>query len=251
MQPLKVFEVNGGRVEQDAQRYRLCIPPTTDRVYADAQLDDYAHPTQTFAAQFANTAPQHLKLRARFSHARMRGTAGFGFWNHPFGQRGEVLAPPCNVWFMHSSPESNLQTKRGFVGHGFKAAMLDSSGAIPSSVMQQSWITRLANRIGEIVLRAPAIAKIAMRTAQTLVRASEAQLSLDMSEWHSYEIHWQRNAAEFFVDGACVLCAPHAPDLALGFVAWVDNYFAIAADGAYKFGYVACEHEQWMEIKFD
>src|SRR5512143_1810645 len=90
--------VNGGRVERDGTgtRLRLVIPPTRAEAYADAQLDDYDH---GIPRHFTNLPPQHLRIRARFSHSEMKGTAGFGFWNHPFSRTGAVLDPPSNVWF--------------------------------------------------------------------------------------------------------------------------------------------------------
>ena len=102
---LKPHLVNGGWIEWDGERVRLLVPPTSASAYTDAQLDDYDH---ALPRRFANHPPQRLKLWARFSHPAgvLKGTAGFGFWNHPFTRQGAVLEPPRNVWFFYSSPES-------------------------------------------------------------------------------------------------------------------------------------------------
>jgi hypothetical protein len=252
---VKTHCVNGGHVQWDGDLVRLTIPPTTEAAYADAQLDDY-DATQRI---FANAPPQLLKLRARFSSNQLKGTAGFGFWNAPFGQEGQVLATPCNVWFFHGSSESDMRVVRGLPGHGFKAAMLNSP-QIPSGQMRRtchqmaairSQVRRILAKTLDKILSLPVASQIAMRAAQAIVNAKEAMLNLDMTAWHTYELDWQRDYATFRVDGIEVLRAPKPPNTKLGFVAWIDNYRAIAANGKYAFGYVACPHEQWLELHLE
>ena len=240
--------VNGGRVEQlDAgendRHYRLSIPPVTDAAYADAQLDDYA---KSVPMQFANHPPQHLALRARFSHpqSQLKGTAGFGFWNHPFGQEGQLLAAPCNAWFFYGSAESNLRVKPHFAGHGFTAAVLQSP-PIPST---QNPASRALLRGLDRLLQIKPISRLLMATAQQMVRADAQILDLDMTQWHTYEVIWDKRSTRFVVDGREVLRSVVSPAGPLGFVAWIDNYRAIAANSQYQFGYVACPYEQWMDL---
>jgi hypothetical protein len=241
---LKRFEAGSGRVTGSGTTFRLTLPPVGDSHYADAQLDDYAHPP---ASQFFDRAPLRLTVRARFSHSAMAGTCGFGFWNHPFGPRGEVLAPPCNVWFFNASEHSNMQVLRGSRGSGFKAAVLDSGSWMPRLPDQ---LLRMANGIANAALRLPVLPGLMLAGAQRAVRATERDLeNIDLTAWHDYRIDWLKHEAAFFVDGAEVLRAPKPPKCALGFVAWVDNYRAVAANGNYAFGYVACAEQQWMEIE--
>jgi hypothetical protein len=241
---LKRFEAGGGRVAVDGATMRLTLPPVGDGHYADAQLDNYAHPPKS---EFFNRAPMRLTVRARFSHSAMAGTCGFGFWNHPFGLRGEVLAPPCNVWFFNASAHSNLQVLRGSRGYGFKAAMLDSGSWMPRL---PGWLLRAANGIANAAMRLPVLPGLMLAGAQRAVCAAERDLDgIDLTAWHEYCIDWCKHEAGFFVDGCEVLRAPKPPGCALGFVAWVDNYRAVAANGNYAFGYVACAEEQWMEIE--
>ncbi len=234
---------------RDGAVVRLSIPPTTRTAYADAQLDDYDHAVRVFV----NLSPQHLHIRARFSHGAgaLKGTAGFGFWNHPFTQQGEVVEPPRNVWFFYGSPESNMQVARGMPGHGFKAATLLSP--LPAG---EGWarasLSRTLVSLGNLALKLPIISSLAMRAAQRMVHAHEAMLNFDMTQWHDYELLWQRDEVVFCVNGREVLRAPKPPRGPLGFVAWIDNYRATAtSDGRYEFGYVDVMEEQWLEMEIN
>lgn len=240
---MKAYTVNGGLVEQIDGVYRLSIPPATDSAYVDAQLDDY---DKTLPMRFAHQPPQHLAVRARFSHpqGQLKGTAGFGFWNHPFGQAGQLLAAPCNVWFFHASQESNLRVKPHFAGHGFSAAVLHSP-PIPST---QNTVSRTLLHGLDRLLRIKPISQVLMAAAQKLVQADEQALDLDLTQWHTYEVIWEKHATCFLVDGRAIMRSSVSPRGPLGFVAWIDNYTAIATNGQYQFGYVACAHEQWLEL---
>lgn len=237
-------EIGGGGVLRIDSAALLQIPALDGSAYANAQIDSYSRSTPH---QFSFKPPLELTLHARFSHNVMHGTSGFGFWNHPFGAQGDVLAPPCNVWFFHASAESNMQVKPGQPGHGFKAATLDSGGwlpRLPGRMMQ------LANGVASRLMRNTALARLLLRGAQVAVRAHEQVLDhIDRTQWHSYRISWQRDIACFFVDEALVLRAPAPPRNKLGFVAWVDNYRAIAADGQYAFGLLRCDQPQSLELK--
>ena len=224
--------VNGGRVEQEGDLFRLVIPPTSDTVYSDAQLDDYGQ-DKDYDAQlraFANEPPRTLRVQARFSSNALKGTAGFGFWNAPFGPTGQVLALPSNLWFFHGSPESDLRVVRGLPGFGFKAAMLNSPQMPMSQMRRTSEVRRILSYSLNKILSLPLLSRAAMRVAQAIINAKETVLQLDMTQWHDYELDWLRDIAIFRVDGREVLRAPKPPRRKLGFVAWIDNYKAIAAD---------------------
>ncbi len=249
MRALKDHLVNGGRIERAGSVIRLVIPPVTGMAYTDAQLDDYEH---TLPRRFANSPPQRLRLRARFSHPSgvLKGTAGFGFWNHPFTREGQVVEPPRNVWFFYGSPESDMQLVRDVPGHGFKAATLHTSLPVGKQ-SALAGLTRAMTVAGNIALKLPGVSALAMAAARSLVRAHEALLDLDMTQWHRYELDWLPGSVIFRVDGRVVLRAP-APPGPLGFVAWVDNYRAVATcRGAYAFAYVDVPAEQWMELEFE
>ncbi len=243
--------VNGGRVEREGELIRLIIPPATSAGYVDAQLDDYDH---ALPRAFVNRPPQHLRLRARFSHpaGTLKGTAGFGFWNHPFTREGGVLAAPQNAWFFYGSPESDLQLAKGVPGHGFKAASLSSSLPGREARGLRAGIAQVVMATGNLALRLPFVSSLAMSAAHNLVSAQEMPLDLDMTQWHDFALDWLQDEALFSVDGRVVLRATKPPRIALGFVAWVDNYRAIATpDGRYEFGFVDAPAAQWLEMKLE
>jgi len=247
---LKEHLVNGGRVEHAGDVVRLIIPPSTHTAYTDAQLDDYEH---ALPRRFSNMPPQRLHLHARFSHpaGALKGTAGFGFWNHPFTREGGVIEPPCNVWFFYSSPESDMQIVPGMPGHGFKAASLHTPLPPADQRGVRAGLTKAMMVAGNLALKLPGVSALAMAAARSIVRAHEALLDLDMTQWHRYELDWLPDVAVFRVDGEEVLRAP-SPRGPLGFVAWVDNYRAVAArSGEYAFAYVDVPEAQWMELEIE
>jgi hypothetical protein len=248
---LREHLINGGQITHTGAVICLKIPPTSDAAYVDAQLDDYDHPRR----EFANVPPHTLQLRARFSHpiGKLKGTAGFGFWNNPFSQTGSVVEPPSNVWFFYGSPESDMQVVPNMPGHGFKAAVLDSL-PLPSGdrigVSRSKSLTNVIVAAGNLALRIPIVSSLAMRAAQRMVHAHETVIDHDITKWHDYSIWWMRDAAIFHVDGHEVLRAPRPPRGTLGFVTWIDNYRASATrDGRYEFGYVDVAEEQWLELQ--
>lgn len=247
---LREYLVNGGYIERDGNVVRLVIPPTGDHAYTDAQLNDY----DPLARLFADMPPQHLRIRARFSHTAgaLKGTAGFGFWNHPFTQTGGVIEPPSNVWFFYGSPESNLQLAPNVPGNGWKASSLTTSLSA-GNAGRPNPITRLMVAAGNVALRVPGVSRLALAAARRMVSAHETRLDCTMAEWHDYHLDWRRDEVIWRVDGLEVLRAtgrvPHGP---LGFVAWIDNYRATAtADGQYEFAYVAVPETQWLELRIE
>jgi len=247
---LKPHLVNGGWLERDGQRFRLLVPPTCASAYTDAQLDDYDH---ALPRRFSNHPPQQLKLWARFSQPAgvLKGTAGFGFWNHPFTRQGAVLEPPRNAWFFYSSPESCTPLGSPLPGGGFYAAVVNSPLPSTEDEGRAAMLTRALIRLGNLALRLPGISALALVAGQTFVRARAVPLHLDMTAWHLYELDWLPATTVFRVDGQEVMRAS-SPAGPLGFVAWIDNYkIAAARGGGYAFGFVETDRAQWVELSFD
>jgi len=100
------LELNGGRV-LPGKTWRLHLDPAEDG-YADAQLDDYGGLARRAYRWHRGTS---MTLRARFSHlaGELIGTAGFGFWNAPFGDPtvGWPTLPKA-TWFFYASTPSDL-----------------------------------------------------------------------------------------------------------------------------------------------
>ena len=69
-----------------------------------------------------------------------------------------------------------------------------------------------------------------------------------MDSWHTYILEWRQTEARFWVDDKLILIAPQPPTRPLGFVAWLDNQYAIATPrGVMHFGSVPCGPE-WFGI---
>jgi hypothetical protein len=229
---------------------RMALPGVQQGVYADAQIDDYGKRAR---AAFPWKPPLSMTARARSSlpaatttsvpeNANMlRGTAGFGFWNYPFSVRGDILMLPEAVWFFYASPPSNMALVPGVRGWGWKAQVIHAMRAeallatIPAA-LTTGW-ARLSGNI-----------QPASRWLQRVSGAKESILEADMTVWHDYRLEWHEREAIFWVDNQCVLRATLPPTRPLGFVAWLDNQYAIASpQGILRFGTVTTEPE-WFEL---
>jgi hypothetical protein len=207
----------------------------------DAQIDDY----QGVARRHLPWRPPlRLTVRARASHpvGELVGTAGFGFWNAPFGVGTSLPALPRAVWFFYASPPSDMALAAGVPGRGWKATVIDAG----------RWQAKLllpGAPLGFLLMRLPALYRRLWPLAQRAIGVSERLLDVDWTAWHSYGLAWRRDGASFWVDGVEVLRTPLAPGGPLGFVAWLDNQFAVVRPlGVFRFGLLAVPHYQWLEI---
>ena len=218
--------------------------------YTDAQVDDYDGLARS---AFPWKPPLRMEVRARSSLPAasatstvestniLSGTAGFGFWNYPFSVRGDVLMLPEATWFFYASPPSNMALVPHVPGWGWKAQVVHSMRleTLASSVpmgLTAAW----ARLSGET--------RPAQRWMQKLTGAHEALLTVEMNTWHTYVLEWRHAEALFLVDGQQVLRAPQPPTRPLGFIAWLDNQYAVATPrGSFRLGTVA-SGPQWFEI---
>ncbi len=225
---------------------RMELAPVQQGTYADAQIDDYEGLAR---AAFPWRPPLRMEVRARASHPAatpastnetphmLRGTAGFGFWNYPFSTRGDILMLPEAIWFFYASPPSNMALVPGVPGWGWKAQVVHSMrvGAL-AAVMPTGLAVAWGRLTGE--------SRPAARWLQRLSGAQEALLDVSLTEWHNYTLEWRRAEALFFVEGELVLRAPAPPQRPLGFVAWLDNQYAVATPrGVLRFATVATDAE--------
>jgi Glycosyl hydrolases family 16 len=225
---------------------RMIIAPTTKNTYADAQIDDYG---KLARANFPWRPPLRMEVRARSSHPVesgstpiLNGTAGFGFWNYPFSVRGDVLMLPEAIWFFYASPPSDMALVPGIRGWGWKAQMVHSMRTGAMLAVLPTALTTMWGRITHD-------SRSAAYWLQRLSGTSEALLSADFTTWHTYTLEWHTTEARFWVDNVEVLRVPNPPTRPLGFVAWLDNQYAVATpQGVFRFGTVACNNEQWVEM---
>lgn len=71
-----------------------------------------------------------------------------------------------------------------------------------------------------------------------------------MTLWHTYTLEWRRDESIFWVDDKLVLRTTQSPTHSLGFVAWIDNEYALMTPrGTLRFGKVI-SGSQWLDIDF-
>lgn len=243
-----------GRLASEAEGLRLTLDDATADRYSNAQIDDYSGRR---ARRFLWRPPLRLAIRARASHAAasanarpraaegcLRGTAGFGFWNAPLTLAEGGLRLPDAVWFFAASPPSNMALVPGGMGYGWKAQVVHSQRWSALADAPPLALTALWARIS-------GDERPAARWLARLTGASEQPLDpahADLRVWHDYTLEWRPDVARFAVDGREVFAAPRPPAGPLGFVAWIDNQYAIATPrGELRFGALDCP-PQWLEL---
>jgi hypothetical protein len=220
----------------------LCLTalPTPAGVYSDAQISDTAED------HFPWRPPLRLTVRARAEPGgdHLRGTAGFGFWNHPFMPGRVRLRLPQAVWFFFSAPPSNMALALDVPGPGWKAATFDAQRALFLALLP-------AALPGMLLMRVPALYRRLWPLGQRALGVSEHQLPVDLlAETHTYTLDWRPGSAVFAVDGVVVHRAAYAPRRPLGFIAWIDNQYAVVTpQGHFGFGLVPLISAQslWLE----
>lgn len=248
---MRRLEIGGGQVlglPPSTSPFRLQIPPTSQG-YTDAQLDDYGLPGITRRADYPWRVLQtgvSLRAIARFSHGEgdLLGTAGFGFWNAPFGDptvRG--VARPSACWFFYGSAPNDLPLAAEGPGRGWFAATLDAARPSAIPLIPLAPFVLLANRVGRVRRRL-------WPWVQQRLGISFAPIAVDMTEWHDYHLEWRQEGCTFAVDGRTLLHTPHAPRGPLGFVCWIDNQYMVATgDGRFRWGVLPTGQPQWLELQ--
>ena len=237
---LRPFLVGRGQIERLDTLTRLKLPAAARTKYSDAQLDDYAGLPRR---SFPHRPPLHLSVRARFSTDAIAGTAGFGLWNHPFMPGGGLPTLPRAIWFFYASPPSNMALALDVPGWGWKAATIDATRPSALAIAPLAPIVLLLNRSRRLYRRIwPNIQKALSIHEQLLPPAQ-------MLDWHTYEIEWQINRARFYVDERLTLETDRSPRGPLGFVAWIDNQYAVVTPaGRIQVGLLDVTQPQWLDL---
>jgi hypothetical protein len=236
------YVLPGSGLIPSGKSWRFVVEQTPLHQYTDAQIDDYAGLRR---GSFRWKAPLSLTVRARFSHeaGRLRGTAGFGFWNDPFAMSGKrIPALPRAVWFFYASPESNMKLALDTPGHGWKAATLD---AIRLPFFALAPLTPLAVPLMNI----KPLYRAVWPLGQKAIGVREAEIDAPMTEWHTYHLEWGLEHTRFTIDDQPVLEDAASPHGRLGFVMWLDNQaMTITPWGRVGWGTLEVTEPQWMEI---
>ncbi len=238
---LQQLEVGGGLVTAGAVT-RLTLPPDAGD-YANAQIDD------TFTAgtrkHYPWTPGTRLSLAARFSHQQhdLVGTAGFGFWNAPFGDPANRWpALPQASWFFFAARPTDLPLANDRPGRGWFASTIDATQPKALALAPLAPVAILLNQ-------STAIRRRLWPSIRQQLSISFAPIAMDMTAWHTYALDWHRHGCRFMVDGAVVLDTPHSPRGPLGFVCWIDNQYLVATPrGCFSWGVTKPHHTQWLEV---
>lgn len=238
-------ETNGSGVRpaEEGDAWRFTNFPGVQG-YTNAQVDDYRG---AGSLNFRWEVGSRLALQARFSAGvdRLRGTAGFGFWNAPFGP-GTGYAPrlPQAAWFFLASEPTNLPlAPLGTPGRGWFAATIDATrpralvwAPLAPLVLLLNQLQGFRRRVWPLVRRSLAI--------------SFAGLDPDLTEWHEYRLRWEAERCIFIVDDEPILITPFTPQGPMGFVCWIDNQYLVATPrGKFRWGTLAQGEAQWLEIQ--
>jgi ligand-binding SRPBCC domain-containing protein len=234
----RLLEKNGGQVlEGPVTRFLLAAGITG---YADAQIDDFGQ-----SGKFHNRPGTTLNVQARFSHTAdsLLGTAGFGFWNAPYGDPSfKRIALPQAVWFFFASRPADLPFAPGSPGRGWFAGTIAASTGRGLIAVASAPMMLVLNQFSVLRRRLwPAF--------RHQLGIASVPLYLDMRLWHEYRIDWQKDHCRFEVDGQTVLLAEQSPRGPLGFVCWLDNqYLVLSPQGRFRTGTLALPEEQFMEV---
>ena len=244
--PWRVTQIGAGNIRHSPGQLALNLLAVDNRNYHDAQISDYAR-----RGDFRWRPPLRMDVVASVQSASpshdeypLVGTAGFGFWNHPFvpGERGFRL--PQAVWFFFSAPPCNIQLAEGVPGAGWKAATMNAR--------RWQFLALLPTApLGFLLMRVPALYRRLWPIAQRAIGVSEVWLDMGLLRArHTYSLDWQRDHITFSVDGAVVHQTPSAPPEPLGFIAWIDNQYAVVTpQGLFGFGLVSVEQPQTLLIE--
>lgn len=241
----RILEMNGGAVRGERpyspNPFTLHLPPCANG-YTDAQIDDCVGARRDYPWQPGT----HLSLRARFSHEadRLVGTAGFGFWNAPFGDPSKpVPTLPQATWFFFGSPPTDLPLAQAGPGQGWFAATLDATTWRALAIAPLAPPVLLLNQFAALRRR---IWPWVQKRLQIFCQPIEE----NMSDWHEYQLFWRKSGCEFWVDGCLSHHTPFSPRGPLGFVCWIDNQFMVAtANGRFRWGTIPVAAAQFLEVE--
>ncbi len=236
-----VSQVGHGSVTPTPGALRFTDKPTP-HTYSNAQIADYDY--NRFNLNWQPPLRMSVTAWAATPVEQLRGTTGFGFWNHPFSPDSRRIRLPQAIWFFFAAPPSNMALAHGVPGHGWKAATLDATR--PAALA----IAPLAAPAA-LLMRIPVLYDKLYPPIQRRLAIDERMLDLNLlGERHTYTLDWQHERATFAVDGEPVLQTKYAPRGRAGFVAWIDNQYAVVTpQGKLSFGIVPIDHEQTLIIE--
>ncbi|MEM7800595.1 MAG: hypothetical protein AAF633_15485 [Chloroflexota bacterium] len=247
------LEINGGQVTPiptKAGGIKLEIPPISEsKLYTDAQIDDYGGlPRAQYPWHPRENETVDLRLTATFSHtvAHLIGTAGFGFWNAPFGDPTVPWpALPQAVWFFFGSPPNDLPLNPQGEGNRFFAGTLDAGTGRALALAPLAPFVVGLNHFSPFRQRVwPRI------QSQLGISFASIGSNIDITQPHRYRLLWHQNGASFEIDGHEILVTEQSPRGPLGFVCWIDNqYMRVTPTGRLAVGTLKTQERQSLFIQ--
>lgn len=233
-----VREIGSAQVTQPPGTLRMTVGQTPEGRYSDAQISDYGG-----RRDFRWEPPATLTVRAR-AEGRIQGTAGFGFWNHPFEPGERVFRLPRAVWFFFASSQSNMALAKGVPGHGWKAATFDATRWPFFALLP-------AAPVGFLLMRVPILYRWLWPIGQRALSVSEQLLDSDLlAETHTYRLDWRRDHVDFALDGGLIHRANVKLGGPLGFIAWIDNQYAVVTpQGHFELGLLPAAQPQTLILE--
>ena len=241
----RVLEMNGGAVRGErpfsSQPFQLSLP-LCQSGYANAQIDDCVGRRRAYPWRPGT----RLALHARFSHEAdaLVGTAGFGFWNAPFGDP-TVPWPtlPQATWFFFGSPPNDLPLAHNAPGQGWFAATLDATTWQALRIAPLAPVVLLLNQFS------PLRRKI-WPWVQRQLQISFQPIEQSMADWHEYRLDWGKDGCDFWLDGRLIHQSPFSSRGPLGFVCWIDNQFmVVTGNGRFRWGTLPVTSPQFLEVE--
>jgi hypothetical protein len=237
--PWTLTRFGGGQTLSRDGALRLSLPAASGEAYHDAQLSDYSA-----RDGFRWRPPARMSLRAWATGLHV-GTAGFGFWNHPFGPGMRGLRLPQAVWFFFSTPPNDMRLALDVPGAGWKAATLDAA--------RWPFLALLpAAPLGMLLMRVPALYRRLWPIGQAAIGVSERLLDAAVLDRpRTYTLDWRVDGIRFAVDGEVVHQAATGPRGPLGFIAWIDNQYAVVTpQGHFGWGVSPVQQAQTLVIEW-
>lgn len=223
---------------------QLTDHPTTDSRYSNAQISDYDY--DDFEMRWEAPLRMTVTARASAPASGLIGTAGFGFWNHPLSPTRKRLIPrlPRAIWFFFAAPPANLHLLFGEPGSGWFASALDYS--TPQAIAALPLMLPAA-----LLMKLPPLERALWPLAKRAFSVSGTKLDGNLlAERHTYTIDWRKDAATFAVDGEVVHHTTRAPAGKVGFVAWIDNQYAVVTpQGHLRWGLTPLQGEQSLFLE--
>lgn len=238
----QITETGQGGVVRRHGALHLTLPTAEANAYSNAQITSYDPKKPDF--QFKPSLRMTITAFSSLHPGDLQGTAGFGFWNHPFEPGSAMRMRPQALWFFFGAPPNNMPLAEGVPGHGWKAATFDAKRKRALALLPFA-------PIGVLLMRFPALYRRLWPIGQKAIGVQEAVLAANLlNSEHIYTLEWTPNKARFTVDDKLVLETSRPPRGQLGFIAWMDNqYRVVTPQGEFAGGLVEVPRPQSLVLR--